>query len=103
MRELKFNCVHCGWEITVKEGDIVDECSLCGHEMILDDESLDELIAEDLEETELITMQHNIKENGNDKVWYDIEKAIDNPYFRVEYRRQFFKAGGYVPTKEIRI
>lgn len=105
MKELKFYCEHCGWETKLPETELykAEPCILCGHEMVLDDETLDELVAKDLEETELITMQMNIKENGNDKVWYDIEKFVDDPVFRIEFRNRFFKAGGVVPAKEIKI
>ena len=105
MRKLKFYCPNCNFEIELSEDelDTHNNCELCGHELIIDEDSLDNLVADDLEQIELENMKQNIKEYGNDDIWYKIEKTVTNPYFRLDFRKRFFACGGKVPKKEIKI
>jgi len=102
MKKFKFYCPNCGWE-TMLEEDYLEQgerCSLCGKILVLDEDSLDNLIAEDIEREQLETMRENIQRRGNDATWYAIENNIDNPYTRMMLRGQFFRARGHCPEKE---
>ena len=104
MKKYKFYCNNCGYTTSVNIDDLVDEnCPLCSGIMILDENELDNMIADDIERDQLETMRDNIQRRGNDKTWYAIENNIDNPYFRLEMRQKFIKCGGKIPTKEIKI
>ena len=105
MRKIKFYCQNCEWE-TMLDEDYIEQnerCSMCGHMLILDEGSLDDLIANDIEKSELEDMKESIKKHGNDEMWYKIERAIDNPYFRLKFRKRFFAVGGVVPMKGMKI
>jgi len=101
MKKFKFYCPNCGWE-TMLEEDYLEQgerCSLCGKILVLDEDILDNLIAEDIEQADLEDMKINIKKYGNDEMWYKIERTIDNPYFRIEFRKRFFACNGQVPKE----
>lgn len=105
MKKYKFYCPNCGWK-TMLEEDYLEQgerCSMCGHMLILDEHSLDALVADDIERGELENMRTNIETYGNDVMWYKIERAIDNPYFRLKFRKRFFAVGGVVPMKGMKI
>lgn len=105
MRNLKFYCPNCNFKIELSkdELDTHNNCELCGHELAIDEDSLDDLVAEEMEQGDIENMKQNIKEYGNNEIWYQIERNVSNPYFRLDFRKRFFKCGGTIPKKEIGI
>jgi len=101
MRNIKCYCKNCMEEIILDIDNIADihRCSECGGQLILDENNVCNLIKNDMEQFELEEMKDSINKYGNDKMWDKIERAIDNPYFRLKFRRLFFKCGGTVPEK----
>lgn len=102
MKKLKFYCEDCNEEIKIKDINVTGEeiCLICGGKLLLDIDSMEELIKEDIEKEQIENMKENIKRRGNDTVWNAIEENVDNPYFRKELRELFFKCGGEVPERK---
>lgn len=99
MKKLKFYCEDCNKEIELEEIQVTGDevCQACGGELLLNMDSMEELIIEDILKEQTENMKENIKRRGNDEVWNAIEENVDNPYFRKELRELFFKCGGKTP------
>lgn len=107
MDKLTFKCLECGKTKTIfgEINDIV-ECYVCGALMDLDK-------FEEVENGQGINhladiigiekIQQEILTSGNDITWDRIENIFNIPEQRIQVRRLFFKAGGKVPEKELKI
>jgi len=106
MENLKWYKCNCGWQV---ETDIHElKCPICGSIDITveidseEEEKEDNKILKMIEEDEIEYMKKEIRIQGNENLWYDVE-TIENPFARIEARKLFIRAGGVVPRNfEIR-
>lgn len=105
MREIKCFCKNCGEEIILEITNITNakKCLACGGQLVLDENGFVDLIKNDIEQRQLEDMKSNIRAYGNDNMWDKIERTMDNPYFRLKFRKQFFVVGGITPLRGIKI
>ena len=84
----------------------ITKCPLCNSPIYVEDEKMEQefenQIQQQIEKNEIDTISEAIKRYGNKKLWKKVEE-IQWFEARLFYRYIFFKAGGKIPTKEMKI
>ncbi len=97
--KIKLHCDWCGYniEFDINSKELFPTRCNCGrhYKVNINDENKFEIY------TIKSIIIEKLKNIGNNKTWYAIEKIITNPLSRILYRQLFIEIGGTIPNSKL--